>query len=247
MRPAVRSTGGQVWLPIRTWFGKPCAVDRRRFDQILAAQAGVVSRRQVLEPGFSDTFIRRQLRRREWTSVHTGIYVNHTGPLGWWSRAWAAVLFYWPAALSHESALIAHELRFTNRPAENIHVAVDQKRRVRHVPGIELHRITDLSGVVQASREPARVRLEHSLLDTASAVRRSSDAIALLSDACQRRRTTPARLASVLRGRRNIRRRKFLLTVLDDVAEGLTQCSSTDTSLEWNGRTGCPRGSGSVA
>ena len=39
--------------------------------------------------------------------VHPGVYVNHTGELTWLQRAWAAVLFAWPAALSHDSALRA--------------------------------------------------------------------------------------------------------------------------------------------
>lgn len=207
--------------PRRTRFGQPCAVDPLALEGLLREQAGVVSRRQVLAAGFDDSFIRRRLRRREWARVHTGVFVDHTGPLEWWSRAWAAVLFYWPAALSHVSALTAHDLRTREPPGGPIHVAVDQSRRVRKIPGVELHRVTDLSAVLQPNRRPARIRLEHSLLDVASAAGRNAAAIAMLADACQCRRTTPARLVAVLETRLNLPRRSFLLEVLGDVAAGV--------------------------
>ncbi len=165
--------------------------------------------------------IERELRRREWTRVCRGVYVDHTGGLTWPQRAWAAILYYWPAATSHESALIAHGSRAPGPWDQLIHVAVDQERRVLELPGVQLHRVSRLADVVQPNRSPARVRLEHSLLDVASASGRSSDAIAVLADACQSRRTTARRLVSVLEQRVNLPRRRFLLEVLADVAEGV--------------------------
>ena len=64
----------------------------------LAEQAGVISRVQAQANGLSEGDVRRLLRRREWVKVHPGVYVNHTGELTWLQRAWAAVLFAWPAA-----------------------------------------------------------------------------------------------------------------------------------------------------
>lgn len=78
--------------------------------EILGAQGGVVSRRQVLAAGLNNAFIERKLRRRVWARVHRGVYVAHTGHLSWEQRAWAAILCFWPAALSHGSALTAHHL-----------------------------------------------------------------------------------------------------------------------------------------
>jgi hypothetical protein len=34
-----------------------------------------------------------------------GVYVNHTGDPTWLQRAWAGVLYYWPAALAGASAM----------------------------------------------------------------------------------------------------------------------------------------------
>ena len=76
----------------------------RRRDPLFE-QSGVISRGQAQANGLSEGDIRRLLRRRDWVKVHPGVYVNHTGELTWLQRAWAGVLFAWPAALSHESAL----------------------------------------------------------------------------------------------------------------------------------------------
>src|SRR5688500_4325401 len=74
---------------------------------VLAQQSGVISRRQALERGLAAHDIRRLLRRREWAKVHHGVYVEHTGPLTWTQRAWAAVLACEPAVLAGRSALRA--------------------------------------------------------------------------------------------------------------------------------------------
>ncbi|MEZ0579568.1 type IV toxin-antitoxin system AbiEi family antitoxin domain-containing protein [Nocardioides sp. MH1] len=65
----------------------------------LSLQDGVISRQQALAAGLAPHAIARLLRRREWAPVHPGVYVDHTGPLSWRQRAWAAVLACWPAAL----------------------------------------------------------------------------------------------------------------------------------------------------
>ena len=70
------------------------------------------------------------VRRREMAVVHPGVYVNHTGALSWDQRAWAAVLHYWPAALTGESALP------DPRPNAAIQVAVATTRNVKKVPGV---------------------------------------------------------------------------------------------------------------
>lgn len=192
-----------------------------RVQHLFAEQSGVVSRRQVIALGFDDDLVARQLRRREWAKVHPGIYVDHTGEPTWLQKAWAAVLYYWPAALSHESSLHIHGTRNTGRQDDLVHIAVDQKRRVVDLPGVRLHRVCRLSDVIQPNRAPPRLRLEHSLLDVASAAKRNADAIAVLGDACQEQRTTAKRLCAALEHRVNLPRRQFLLRVLTDVAEGV--------------------------
>ena len=100
-------------------------------EALLVDQAGVISRRQVIGLGLTSTDINRNLRRRHWALVHPGVYVDHTGPLTWHQRAWAGVLFSWPAALSHDSAVRAGDGPGRRaRDESTIHVAVDRHRSV---------------------------------------------------------------------------------------------------------------------
>lgn len=217
-------------------------MDSAALQHLMDDQAHLVSRRQELAIGGDDNFIQRQLRRREWARVHTGVFIGHTGALSWAERAWAALLLYDPAALSHESALQAHGVRsaatrptggFVAQPSplaaidregwshDLIHIAVAKERRVQRLPGVRLHRVGNLSAVIAATSPPPRVNLERALLDVASTARRDSDAVAVLGDACQCRRTTPERLREALGPRTRLPRRGFLMQVLDDVAEGV--------------------------
>lgn len=124
--------------------------------ELLREQDGVLSRRQSLQAGLTDRDLARLSRRRELVRVHPGVYVDHTGPLSWQQRAWAAVLFSWPAALCAESALAAHGVRSAVRDlavrdlaagvrragaaAPVMHVAVDERRRVTEPDGVRVHR-----------------------------------------------------------------------------------------------------------
>ena len=188
---------------------------------LLEEQAGAIARRQLFEIGLGDADIARLLRRRELARVHPGIYVNHTGDLTWRQRAWAAALYYWPSALHGESALQAHHGTGLDVVDDRmIHIAIDEGRRQRRREGIRLHRVSRLTERVQSGRSPARVTLEHAVIDVASAAHDEAGAVAVLADACQSRRTTPARLARALHERRRTPRRRFLLDLLVDVAAG---------------------------
>jgi hypothetical protein len=214
-------------------------VDEYALAVTLEAQRGLVTRRQVLACGGADAFIERKLRRREWARIHPGVFIEHTGPLRWAERAWAAILYYWPAALSHESALQSYGLRISAKPSSSateagspfvatdadpfrqpLHIAVDKQRRVGRLPNVRLHRMTGLADRTTPASRPPRMKLEHALLDVASRTTGNADAVAVLGDACQCRRTTPQRLLGTLEGRPTLRRRGFLVAVLTDVATG---------------------------
>lgn len=185
-------------------------IDLRELTEL---QSGVLTRRQVVVGGGSDADLRRWVRRLELRRVHTGVYVNHTGPLTWTNRAWAAVLFHWPAALTNESSV--------NRAGDLIHVAVDAARTPTPLPGVRAHQLVDLHDRVHWHLGPPRVRLEDALLSMCAKARTRVDALTLVSDACRRRVTTPGRLAAELRRRPRVRHRRWLLQVLQDAADGI--------------------------
>ncbi len=180
---------------------------------MLRQQSGVISRRQALDAGLQQHDIRRLLRRNEWARVHDGVYVDHTGPLSWLQRAWAAVLYAAPAALCLESAL-------TDEGAV-IHVAVSRDRGVlAEPPGVRIYHLAQLQERVLWHVGPPRLRFEEAALDVACQAISEFDAIAVLADACQSRRTTARRLLRALDARLRVRRRRWLRAVIVDIAEG---------------------------
>ncbi|MEP9362551.1 type IV toxin-antitoxin system AbiEi family antitoxin domain-containing protein [Nocardioides sp. CN2-186] len=189
--------------------------------ETLRSQDGVIARRQLLEHDIGLPAIARMVRRRELARVHPGVYAEHTGPLTWHQRAWAAVLFSWPAALTHESALRAAEgPGRRDRDEDVMHVAVDRERRLVQPPGVRIHRIAGFDDRVRWNLGPPRVRYEHAVLDVAGAAGSDLRAIAVLADACGSRRSTAQRLVATLADRPRQARRAWISGVLDDVAAG---------------------------
>lgn len=189
--------------------------------QLMRDQDGLISRRQALARGLAPHDLARRLRRREWAAVHDGVFVNHTGELTWLQRAWAAVLFAWPAALSHDSAL-----RVIDGPGKRgrddglIHVAVAGHRKVRPPEGVQVHRMSHFSARVQWNKHPPRIRFDQAVIDAAADAATDHDAVAVLADAVNSRRTTAPRLIEALADRERIARREWLAGVLADVEAG---------------------------
>lgn len=193
------------------------SIDHEQLTVLLAlVQDGVVSRRQLLDLGATDDDLERIVRRGELFRHSPGVYVEHNGPLSRAQREWVAVLAHWPAALTRESAL-------PDPPRlAAVHVAIELTRTVRPVPGVIAHRTAGLSSRVDWGSAPPRMRLEHVVLDLASAAVRAGDplkAFRLLADASQTRLTTATKIADVLRERR-LTGRALLLEMLDDLATG---------------------------
>lgn len=192
--------------------------DAAALRQILKRQDGVISRRQVLDCGFTPDDIRRWRRRREWSTIFPGVYINHTGPLTWMQRAWAAVLDAHPAALGGESAVAAIDpARRTPGPIQ-LAVAVD--RRVTHRPGVVVRYCAGLEQRVLWQTAPPRIRLEEALLDAAAAAPDELEAVGMLTDAVGGRLTTADRLLGALNRRGRIRRRRLLAEMLVDIRDG---------------------------
>lgn len=205
-------------------------MDLHAFAALLERQQHVFTRHQVQALGADENLIRRMIRRREWSIVHPGVMVDHTGEPTRLQLEWAAVLYYAPAALTGRPALLRHGVR-TGREGAGaepaIHVAVDRGRRVAPVPGIRVTRMADFDLRALANLSPPRVRLEHVVLDLAAGADDDTDAIAVLVDACRSRRTTATRLLTTLEERPRLRRRRLIKRVLIDVSEG------TNSVLEW--------------
>ena len=157
--------------------------------------------------------------------MYEGVYATFTGTLALEARVWAAVLYAGAGAVaSHDTAAALHGLRVA-RDAP-LHITVPAYRRVlppRDVPGalvIVVHRSTVLDRTRHPVALPPRTRLEDTVVDQVDAARAVDDALAVVADACQRRLTTPSRLAATMERRCGCRWRAQVLPALADVATG---------------------------
>lgn len=188
---------------------------------VLRHQQDVVARPQALARGMTASDVARKVRRREWVVVHPGVYVAHTGPMTWLQRAWAAVLACWPAALDGRAAMRAHEgpgRRHADGAA--IEVMVSHARRVRAPDGVAVRRDRSFEQRVQWNLSPPRKRYDAAVIELADRAPSDTAAVAILADACGGRRTTAARLARQAARTPRLRRRSWLVAVLEDVAAG---------------------------
>jgi hypothetical protein len=210
-------------------------------EDLLDLQDGVVARRQALDlPGESDATIRRRLRRREWVTLHPGVYLNHTGVPSWRQRAWAAVLYAAPAVLAGESAPRAADGpgRRSHDDSASIQVAIAHDRDVRGQPGIRIERREAFADMAQMNTSPPRLRIEHAAIDAAANAPNELAAIGVLSDVVRSRRTTAARLLEAALARKRLRYRHLILAVLTDAADG----ASSVLEVEYVRRVERPHG-----
>lgn len=226
-------------------------VDDRALAALLRRQAGVVSRRQLRDLGCRPHDVERLVRRRALTRVHPGVFVEHTGPLSWEQRAWAAVLALWPAALCAESALRAEYLVDPDRGRTSrsvardegalLHVAVAGDRHLVAPTGVRVHRMTRLAERVLWNQLPPRLDVEDAALDVAADAPTDFAALEALAEVCRTRRTTASRLAATLAQRSRIARRGWLSAVLTDLAAGSTSVLEHGYLHRVERRHGLPR------
>ena len=190
--------------------------------ELLQLQDGVVARRQILTADARPSDIERLLRRRDLVRMLPGVFINHTGDPTWHQRAWAGVLYAWPAALSHQSALraAAGPGWRAHNDGDPISLAIDDRRRIVSPIGYSIHRTVGLQSRVQWQKGPPRVRIEEAVIDVAAMSKTDFEAIEVLAAACQSRRTTAERCLAATEGRVRLRRRQWLVDVLGDIASG---------------------------
>src|ERR1700755_3413976 len=153
----------QQWL---TWLGQ------------LQRQAGVISRQQALDAGFTERAIEWRLRRGMWQRLHAGAYATFSGKPSREGRLWAAVLHVGSGAvLSHETAAEIH--RLTDKESARIHVSVPIGRRPGQntkIRGVVIHRSRGLVAEWQPPWHLPRTTVEDTVLDLIRGARGFHDA-----------------------------------------------------------------------
>jgi very-short-patch-repair endonuclease len=200
--------------------------------ELLDVQHGVLSRWQALESGMSVTEIRRRLRNGRWQPLHQGVYATFTGEPPRLALIWSAVLSAGPgAAASHHTA--AELYRLGRASTEAIHVTIPAARTVQRadrprgqeltpdLPPLVVHRSDRILRTRHPVLQPARTRIEETVLDLTQSAASFEDAFNWLCQACGGRLTTADMLRRALDQRKKLRYRQELLVALTDVADGV--------------------------
>lgn len=181
-------------------------------------QYGIVSRSQALASGMSASAVTHRVDGGRWRRVHRGVYAMHTGPLDWWARASAAVLYAGSgAALSLTAAAYAWGLEDREPPVIKLVVPAD--RSVRRPAGVRVRRRRRV--VVATRRRLPVTSVVQTILDIAAEPACTPDDMAtLVGRAVQRGVVTLEELRLGLRAARAHPQRRLLSLVLGDLHAG---------------------------
>lgn len=187
--------------------------------EVVAAQRGVVIRRQLLIAGWTDGQIAAQLGARRWKRVYPGVYATFTGEPSWDQRVLAALLACGDGAVAgFQTAAALHGFGVRGKP---LRIVVPASRRLTPPPGVVLTRSRALGENAVLGSFPPRTRVERTAIDLVDEAVRVDVAFAWLAGAVQQRCTTAARLHGAVELRRNIRHRREVLLALSDIAAGV--------------------------
>ncbi|WP_111256461.1 type IV toxin-antitoxin system AbiEi family antitoxin domain-containing protein [Jiangella anatolica] len=189
-------------------------------DDLIAAQHGVVSRAQARAVGLTAARVRWLVGSGRWQRLHAHTYATFTGPLPFDAQVWAAILRVGAGAVaSHRTAAYLHGA--CDDPGPVVHVTAPASRHVRtKIQGVRVHYAHRLALSRHPSATPPRTRVEDTVLDLVDVAPHPREAETWVSAACQRRLTTPERLADALGRREKIRWRPMVEAMLTDVASG---------------------------
>ena len=141
------------------------------------------------------------------------------------------------------SRAAAYLLGILDEPPDTVHVTVPGDRRIDIADrGIRVHHSRRLHAARHPARSPPRARVEDTVLDLVDASRTVAEVVGWVTAVCQRRLTTPQRLAAALAGRRKIRWRAEVLALVADVAEGAHSPMEIKYLRDVERRHGLPRG-----
>ncbi|SDS12015.1 type IV toxin-antitoxin system AbiEi family antitoxin domain-containing protein [Jiangella sp. DSM 45060] len=189
-------------------------------DDVLARQRGVISRAQALAAGLTAARLRWLVESGRWQRVHAHTFATFTGPLPYEAQVWAAILRVGAGSVaSHRTA--AHLDGLCDDPGPVVHVTAPVERHVRtKIDGVRVHYAHRLPHTRHPSKNPPRTRLDDTVLDLVDVASHPREAEGWVTAACQRRLTTPERLADALGRRKKIRWRPMTEAMLADVASG---------------------------
>lgn len=207
-------------------------------DQLAAAQAGALGRRQLTRAGVPRWLVRCELRARRWQRLGAGVVVTHNGPVRTVTRRWAALLQVGGrSALDGVTALQVAGL--TGLQDEVVHVITPKSSTPLRAPGVVVHesrrfREDDVAGVGLRRTRPAVAAVHAALW-----ARTDREATYVLVLAVQQRVTTAAAVHDVVETVLRSPRRRLLRAVVADLGGGVRAMGELDVARDFR-RAGLP-------
>lgn len=199
---------------------------RRAAVDLAATQSGVLSRRQLKALGVCRWQVRAETRAGRWrchgrhtVAVHT---TDLTGEALWW---WALFETGGGAVLAGPTALTAAGLKGYDDP---IHVVVRKSKRHHHPRGVVVHETRRLVDGDVVDVGVPRLRVAVAAVLGALWAKTDRQAALLLVMTVNQRLTAADRLAEVLDRVRRDKRRRLLLAIVQDIADGVRSMGELD-------------------
>lgn len=209
--------------------------------ELIHDQHGVVSRQQLLDAGLGHGWVQHRVRCGQWRTLHPGVFVTYTGPVDFRGRTWAALLHAGPGAVaSHRTA--AHLQGLLDTEPDVLEVSTRGEHRTTKRPGLIVRRRLHLNAMRQRGGSVPQSSVEDTVLDLVEASAGVDAVVGWLTRACQRRLTTPARIAAAAARRSRLRHRRLLSQVLDDVRQGVASALERRYARDVERAHGLPRG-----
>ena len=207
--------------------------------RLLARQAGVVARRQLLPHGIDSDDVRNQVRARRWTLVTPRVVSTTTGRLDREQREWVAVLHAGPRSVLGGLTSAEH-LGLDGWHRDIITVWVDDELSFEPVDGVRFFRTRRPFDLLRHPGGALPVaRIEPSVLLHAGYVASPREAHGLLAATVQQGLSTPTRLVGWIDQLRPLRRAKEFRATLSDIDGGSHSAAELDV-LRLCRRAGIP-------
>jgi predicted transcriptional regulator of viral defense system len=160
------------------------------WQELAAAQAGIITRQQALAAGLSDAAIDAQVEAQRWQRVYPGVLATFSGSLSRTAQIWAALSSCGSGAvISHQTA--AELTGLVSETGPLVHVTVPAGRRPAARRGVVLHRSRNVAAARHPVLEPPRTRVEETVVDLTQSSPDLDTAFGWLIRAVASRRTTP--------------------------------------------------------
>lgn len=210
-----------------------------RWVVVAQRQAGLVTRRQLLQLGFTSNYVDAQLSGRRWQEISSTVLATTTGALTRAQLMWAGVLHAGPrSAIGGLTALEVHGLENWHR--DEITVLLPKSHNLEKIQGIKF---VETRRPIQLMVSPNGLptwRIEPAALHWAAYTPVTRTAYGVLAACVQQGLTTPYRLDGWITRMRPLRRAKPFRRMLGELAEGSQSVAELDV-LKMCDRFGLPR------